>query len=63
MIIRRLHLFNEKLLVKQDEEQDRVGGTTECQIEPITKFGFHTTTCCGFLPLDNTWNSDWVVGY
>ena len=22
---------------------------------------FHIATCCGAIPLDNTWSSDWVV--
>ena len=29
----------------------------------ISKFGFHTTTCCGFLPLNNEWCQDWVQFY
>jgi len=29
----------------------------------ITQFGFHDTTCCGFLPLDNSWKDDWISFY
>jgi len=28
---------------------------------PITKFGFHIPTCCGYLDQDNTWQDDWTV--
>lgn len=27
------------------------------------RFGFGTTTCCGYLPLDNSWHNDWVEFY
>ena len=26
----------------------------------IDKFGFHTHTCCGFLPQSNNWRDMWV---
>lgn len=29
----------------------------------VSRFGFHTTTCCGYLPLDNTWKDDWITFY
>lgn len=29
----------------------------------IDKFGFLKTTCCGFLPMDNTWNNNWLDFY
>ena len=29
----------------------------------VKEFGFKDTTCCGFLPLDNTWKSDWIQFY
>lgn len=28
-----------------------------------SQFGFETTTCCGFRPLCNNWESDWVKFY
>lgn len=31
------------------------------QTEYVSKFGFHTTTCCGYLPQENEWHEDWVV--
>uniref|UniRef100_T1IJZ4 protein-ribulosamine 3-kinase n=1 Tax=Strigamia maritima TaxID=126957 RepID=T1IJZ4_STRMM len=43
----RLHLQN------LDENRD----------DYVSKFGFHTTTCCGYLPLNNTWNNDWTEFY
>lgn len=29
----------------------------------IDKFGFHLTTCCGYLPQNNEWCEDWVQFY
>ncbi len=29
----------------------------------INKFGFHTQTCCGFLPQSNGWQDNWVDYY
>ena len=29
----------------------------------VKKFGFHTETCCGFLPQSNKWSVDWVNYY
>ena len=29
----------------------------------ISKFGFHVTTCCGELPLNNQWHEDWLQFY
>jgi hypothetical protein len=27
----------------------------------VERFGFHVRTCCGYLPMDNTWRDNWVV--
>lgn len=27
----------------------------------VTQFGFHTNTCCGFIPQENAWSDDWLV--
>ncbi|KAG8225553.1 hypothetical protein J437_LFUL002069 [Ladona fulva] len=27
------------------------------------KFGFHVNTCCGYIPMENSWNDDWVNFY
>ena len=29
----------------------------------VDKFGFNETTCCGFIPQDNSWMSNWVEFY
>ena len=44
----RLHLHN------QSREQSSDTGYVE-------RFGFEVPTCCGAIPMDNTWSSDWVV--
>ncbi|XP_034881592.1 fructosamine-3-kinase [Mirounga leonina] len=55
-----LHLHNRKLRDKSKEEENTVGRRAE-GAEPrcVTKFGFHTVTCCGFIPQVNEWQEDW----
>uniref|UniRef100_A0A8C9K144 protein-ribulosamine 3-kinase n=1 Tax=Panthera tigris altaica TaxID=74533 RepID=A0A8C9K144_PANTA len=55
-----LHLYNQKLRDKSKEEENTVGRRTE-RAEPqyVSKFGFHTVTCCGFIPQVNEWQDDW----
>ncbi|XP_028968845.1 ketosamine-3-kinase [Galendromus occidentalis] len=45
-----LHRHNQILIEKNDPSA-------------VRRFGFHITTCCGFLPLDNTWKDDWIDFY
>lgn len=52
-----LHLHNINKI--KQENDGRVGSASNS----IKKFGFHTTTCCGYLPLDNEWCDDWVMFY
>ncbi|XP_049715142.1 fructosamine-3-kinase isoform X1 [Elephas maximus indicus] len=55
-----LHLYNQKLGEKLKEEERTVGrraGGAEPQY--VTKFGFHTVTCCGIIPQVNEWQDDW----
>ncbi|XP_033628062.1 ketosamine-3-kinase-like [Asterias rubens] len=54
----RMHLFNGELIRQKGMTEQRVGvGSDEgC----VTQFGFPITTCCGFIPQDNEWSSDWV---
>ncbi|XP_065891317.1 ketosamine-3-kinase-like isoform X2 [Dysidea avara] len=44
----RLHLHNQ---------------TSEQPSDTVNQFGFEVPTCCGAIPLDNTWSSDWVEFY
>uniref|UniRef100_A0A8I5NW72 protein-ribulosamine 3-kinase n=1 Tax=Papio anubis TaxID=9555 RepID=A0A8I5NW72_PAPAN len=55
-----LHLYNQKLREKLKEEENTVGRRGE-GAEPryVNKFGFHTVTCCGFIPQVNEWQDDW----
>lgn len=54
-----LHLHNAKRLrdTSTNSFVGREGGTF------VERFGFETTTCCGFLPLNNEWKDDWVHFY
>lgn len=54
----RLHLHNINLLQQSKKNETRITGTT---LDVVKEFGFHTPTCCGFIPLDNTGATDWVV--
>ncbi|NWI93972.1 KT3K kinase, partial [Pitta sordida] len=57
-----LHLHNQRLGEKLKKEESTVGkgqGQTEAQF--VDQFGFHTVTCCGYLPQVNDWQKDWVT--
>ena len=56
--IHRLHLHNQSC--EQDADSGHVGGNGD-RPAYVDQFGFHIATCCGAIPLDNTWSSDWVV--
>ena len=62
----KMHLHNAELGKKLKEKENYVGkgeNSNEDEEEPVymTQFGFHTTTCCGYLPQDNTFCDDWPV--
>lgn len=65
----RMHLHNEEQRVKCEERasditSQRRDEETGENVEPyVSKFGFHCTTCCGYIPQDNTWCDDWVEFY
>lgn len=44
----KLHMHNESLRNVKDSGY-------------VREFGFHTPTCCGYIPQENSWNDDWVV--
>ncbi|KPP57337.1 ketosamine-3-kinase-like [Scleropages formosus] len=52
-----LHLHNQRQKEKEEQTVGKAGQKT------VDKFGFHTTTCCGYLPQANDWQSDWVAFY
>lgn len=54
-----LHLHNLNLIKQKEIRENFVGDDMVC----IDKFGFHATTCCGYLPQDNEWCQDWVMFY
>ncbi|XP_044234680.1 fructosamine-3-kinase isoform X2 [Ursus arctos] len=55
-----LHLYNQKLRDKSKAEENTVGRRAEgAEPQYVTKFGFHTVTCCGFIPQVNEWQDDW----
>ncbi|XP_028311202.1 ketosamine-3-kinase [Gouania willdenowi] len=59
-----LHLHNKRLLEKINKEQQTVGKEAgQSEVTPVEKFGFAVTTCCGYLPLENEWQNDWVTFY
>ena len=64
-ILCRMHSHNIKLGVKQAARESSVHKETTDEsytgLQFIDQFGFHATTCCGFIPQDNTWEDDWIV--
>ncbi|VDN01292.1 unnamed protein product [Thelazia callipaeda] len=55
----RLHTHNANLMKKKEHASSFVG-EQEKIVEPITQFGFHVTTCCGYIPQMNDWMNNWV---
>ena len=55
----RLHLDNIKKLQNAESEKNRIGKNQD--LTAVEKFGFPTTTCCGYIAQDNEWHDDWVV--
>ncbi|CAH2292054.1 ketosamine-3-kinase-like isoform X1 [Pelobates cultripes] len=59
-----LHLHNQRLRDKMTKESGKVGkGAGQADVQFIDKFGFHIVTCCGYLPMVNDWQDDWVTFY
>ena len=56
--LKSLHGASEKLGTKLAELHKH-----NMENKIIQKFGFHVTTCCGELPLNNEWQDDWVQFY
>ncbi|KAJ8021819.1 Ketosamine-3-kinase [Holothuria leucospilota] len=67
----RLHLHNSALKTRQGKEESRIGSgsadksgdTCNETSSYVDKFGFDVTTCCGYLPQDNSWCKNWVEFY
>ncbi|XP_054752727.2 ketosamine-3-kinase-like [Lytechinus pictus] len=75
--VARLHLHNSRLKMKEEKHDGRIGGVPvssptymqngngedvdEETQRSVSQFGFHTTTCVGYLPQDNTWSDDWMT--
>ncbi|XP_075025921.1 fructosamine-3-kinase isoform X2 [Calonectris borealis] len=57
-----LHLHNQQLGEKLKKEETTVGkGQGQMEVQFVDQFGFHTVTCCGYLPQVNDWQNDWVT--
>ena len=53
-----LHLHNSNLKSVVKARENFI--TSSKNIEYVEEFGFSETTCCGYLPQENTWCSNWV---
>lgn len=56
----KLHLFNQDK-VNKSASNSFVGQNQDGRV--VDQFGFDVTTCCGYLPLQNDWNYDWLHFY
>ncbi|XP_067141055.1 ketosamine-3-kinase-like [Centruroides vittatus] len=62
----KLHKHNKTLKDKEALQSKSIHKDNEEEEEEvrfINQFGFHTTTCCGYIAQDNTWKDDWVEFY
>lgn len=57
-----MHLDN-ILLEKRLKKLENWVGKDDLERKPVEKFGFHTVTCCGKLPLINEWEDNWPSFY
>ncbi|NWR76460.1 KT3K kinase, partial [Centropus unirufus] len=55
-----LHLHNQQLREKLRKEESTIG-QGQMEVQFVDQFGFHTVTCCGYLPQVNDWQMDWVT--
>ncbi|KAM8945699.1 ketosamine-3-kinase-like [Pelodytes ibericus] len=55
-----MHLHNLKKK-NQMEKQNSTIGSCPADLQVVEKFGFHTVTCCGYIPQVNEWQKDWVT--
>ncbi|CAK8684900.1 fructosamine-3-kinase-like [Clavelina lepadiformis] len=55
----KIHLYNKNLKDNATRNESFIGRASEY----VDRFGFHTTTCCGFIPLTNEWKDDWLTFY
>ncbi|XP_061556723.1 ketosamine-3-kinase [Phycodurus eques] len=59
-----LHLHNKRQLQKVSEEQQTIGkGAGQSAAAYVDKYGFSTSTCCGYIPQDNEWQDEWETFY
>ncbi|NXB60260.1 KT3K kinase, partial [Struthidea cinerea] len=54
-----LHLHNQQFREKMKKEGSTVGkGQGQMEVQFVDRFGFHTVTCCGYLPQVGCTSSD-----
>lgn len=60
----RLHKHNEELQKRQASNSINLRSHSADEgMDYVSEFGFHITTCCGYIPQNNKWKSDWVEFY
>lgn len=58
-----MEYFDLRSLNKSAETLGKAIANLHLHNNEIDKFGFHTSTCCGYIPLNNEWCDDWVRFY
>ncbi|PIO53890.1 hypothetical protein TELCIR_24759, partial [Teladorsagia circumcincta] len=58
-----MHKYNEDRLNDSSRSESFVGNSTsgDSYKNGVKQFGFHTVTCCGFIPQPNDWCDDWAT--
>uniref|UniRef100_UPI00358E8330 ketosamine-3-kinase-like isoform X2 n=1 Tax=Myxine glutinosa TaxID=7769 RepID=UPI00358E8330 len=58
--IAALHLHNQHVGDELKKHKGTIGkGVGQEDVQYVEKFGFYTTTCCGYIPQANDWQQEW----
>ncbi|XP_076354247.1 ketosamine-3-kinase-like isoform X2 [Tachypleus tridentatus] len=59
-LLAKMHLHNAEIGNRIKAQASSIHKSSELEDQFVSQFGFHTITCCGYIPQDNTWHDDWV---
>ncbi|XP_059484159.1 ketosamine-3-kinase-like isoform X2 [Neocloeon triangulifer] len=62
----KLHLHNAERIANAENNKSNISNPEKCEEQEqlgVQNFGFDVPTCCGYIPMDNTWTVDWPIFY